>query len=222
MADPTPSLPPTTVPVLDGNNALTLPWRRALQQTTSSAASGITQLTGAVTAGPGGGIQAAVLSDTGVTPGSYTNANITVGADGRIAVAANGSSTTPSNPDPLTFVNAAMLDGAFTSAAAYKLARKRTFTWTGDATGGPTTFNGTANVSTVLTLASTGVTPGTYGDATHVGQFTVDAKGRLTFAQNVAISATGGGSWFPLTNGVEPPAFISDGAGVPIAVAYNP
>ncbi len=41
--------------------------------------------------------------------------------------------------------------------------------------------------SNVTTLSLTGVTPGTYGDATHVGQFTVDAKGRLSFAQNVAI-----------------------------------
>ncbi len=43
--------------------------------------------------------------------------------------------------------------------------------------------------SNVTTLSLTGVTPGTYGDATHVGQFTVDAKGRLTFAANVALSA---------------------------------
>jgi hypothetical protein len=34
------------------------------------------------------------------------------------------------------------------------------------------------------------VTPGTYGDATNVGQFTVDAQGRLTSAVNVPISAT--------------------------------
>lgn len=37
-------------------------------------------------------------------------------------------------------------------------------------------------------LTNTGVTVGTYGDATNVGQFTVGADGRLTFAQNVAIS----------------------------------
>ncbi len=40
----------------------------------------------------------------------------------------------------------------------------------------------------VTTLSTTGVTPGTYGDATHVGQFTVDAKGRLSFAADVAIT----------------------------------
>jgi len=37
---------------------------------------------------------------------------------------------------------------------------------------------------------ATAVTPGTYGDATNVGQFTVDAQGRLTSAVNVPISAT--------------------------------
>lgn len=37
-------------------------------------------------------------------------------------------------------------------------------------------------------LASTAVTLGTYGNATNVGQFTVDADGRLTAASNVAIT----------------------------------
>jgi hypothetical protein len=43
----------------------------------------------------------------------------------------------------------------------------------------------------VTTLSTTGVTAGTYGDSTHVGRFTVDAKGRLSAASNVAIAATG-------------------------------
>jgi hypothetical protein len=45
----------------------------------------------------------------------------------------------------------------------------------------------------VTTLSTTGVAAGTYGDATHVGQFTVDAKGRLSFAADVAISFPAGG-----------------------------
>lgn len=42
------------------------------------------------------------------------------------------------------------------------------------------------------TLAATAVTPATYGDATHVGQFTVDQKGRITAASSVAISGGSG------------------------------
>lgn len=40
-------------------------------------------------------------------------------------------------------------------------------------------------------LAATAVTPGTYGDASNIPQFTVDADGRLTAASNVAFSSTG-------------------------------
>lgn len=38
-----------------------------------------------------------------------------------------------------------------------------------------------------ISLDDTAVVVGTYGDGAHVGQFTVDAKGRLTFAQDVPI-----------------------------------
>jgi hypothetical protein len=51
----------------------------------------INQLTGDVTAGPGGGSQVATLSNTGVTAGSYTVSSITVNAKGRVTSASSGT-----------------------------------------------------------------------------------------------------------------------------------
>jgi hypothetical protein len=73
--------------------------------------------------------------------------------------------------------------------------------------GGPITSTGT------ISLANTTVTPGTYGNASSVPQFTVDAQGRLTNATTVAISGTlpagtngqtlynsSGTTWIPTSN----------------------
>lgn len=75
---------------------------------------------------------------------------------------------------------------SLTSGAATKLATARTIAASGDATGSAA-FDGSANVSLALTLASSGVTAGTYGNANALPTFTVDAKGRVSAAGEVAV-----------------------------------
>lgn len=75
------------------------------------------------------------------------------------------------------------------ASTATKLATARTISITGDATW-TVTFDGSANVTSGLTLANTGVTAGSYGLAGSVPQITFDSKGRATLASNVAISIT--------------------------------
>jgi len=73
--------------------------------------------------------------------------------------------------------------------------------------GGTLAANSTfdVNTGTGLTIASdqvrladTAVTPGTYGDSTHVAQITVDQQGRITAVANVAVSGGGGGGGTPV------------------------
>ena len=60
---------------------------------------------------------------------------------------------------------------------------------TGDATGN-VSFDGSQDVLITVDLTDTGVSSGTYGGATQIPTFTVDAEGRLTSAANVSISTT--------------------------------
>jgi hypothetical protein len=78
-----------------------------------------------------------------------------------------------------------------TANAANILSTARTIAASGDATWS-VSFNGSANVSSSLTLANTGVTATTYGTSTAVPTIAVDSKGRITSASNTNIT-------FPVT-----------------------
>jgi phage-related tail fiber protein len=87
---------------------------------------------------------------------------------------------------PITAVPATLLTGTAainTTGSAAKLTTPRTISATGDAAW-TTTFDGSANVSSALTLAATGVNAGTYDEVT------VDAKGRVIAGSNNVKSYT--------------------------------
>lgn len=88
-----------------------------------------------------------------------------------------------------------------------------TTTYTGDVTG-----SGTGTIG--LTLANSGVTAGAYGDATHVAQIQVDAKGRVTAASSAAISisTTTTQAWGNATTSVASTAFVDRLRDVPQGV----
>ena len=72
------------------------------------------------------------------------------------------------------------ISSSATAGEALKLTNARTISTTGDATYS-ISFDGSANVSSAITLANTGVAAGTYNAlSTQVRPFTVDSKGRIT------------------------------------------
>ena len=80
---------------------------------------------------------------------------------------------------------------AGTANAANALSTARTIAASGDATWS-VSFDGSANVTSALTLANTGVTASTYGTSTAVPTIAIDGKGRITSASNTNIA-------FPVT-----------------------
>ena len=97
--------------------------------------------------------------------------------------AAVGTSTTVARAD---HVHPAQTTITGNAGTATTLATGRTIAMTGDVTWTSPSFNGSANVTAAATLASSGVTAGTYMSP----KITVDAKGRVTSAATAVFTSS--------------------------------
>lgn len=90
----------------------------------------------------------------------------------------------------LTSVTSGAFVGPLTGNAstASTWANARTISTTGDVLYTSNPFDGSGNTTGVATLANSGVTPGSYGSASSIPSFTVDAKGRINSATSFPIS----------------------------------
>jgi hypothetical protein len=138
------------------------------------------KVAGGVSGGGSNGTVTNVATGTGLTGGPITTTGTISLANTAVVAATYGNST---------YVSQITVDaqGRITSASNVAISAGGSGTVSNVATGtgltgGPITTTGT------ISLANTTVTGGSYGNASTVGTFTVDAQGRLTAASNTTVS----------------------------------
>jgi hypothetical protein len=132
-----------------------------------------------------GTIISGVWSGTAIANNKLANSTTTLGST---TMTLGGTVTSVTG---LTSLAATNLTGALTgnASSATALATGRTISTTGDVTYTSGSFDGSADVTGIATLAASGVSSGTYGSSTAIPVLTVDTKGRVTSASTVGIIA---------------------------------
>lgn len=144
---------------------------------------------------PASKITSGTLADAYISSASSWNAKLTSVTGDSTSRAANTFYAGPSaSSGTATFraITATDIAGALGSAAvasAAKWTTPRSITMTSDVSW-TVTMDGSANVTAAATLANTGVSANTYGSASAIPVLIIDAKGRITGASTVPVTAS--------------------------------